>query len=415
MSLRPLILCGFFTTAVFLSALSTAVAQTPATLEVNVVVTHATDNKADVVGLPVIVQAVRPRGPFETTAPRPVFESVAITDESGRARIDDIPASVIEQGLRLQASATFGGLNFMSSPVTASRRASLTVRVHDKGHDPAAIHVQNLRVIVEPWEKYLVFTQYWTLAIDGDLAVDTSLLPGREFERGLPLRLPVKAEGIQAMGPGSNQAVNNVIFWNGVLKPGEPVTLQIRFSIPAKNPTFVYEQAMGYPTRNVELIAPLQTQFKKIQRLDHLELLAPGFTVGSDASALGLRDDMEFLIGTGVSLNTGEEFRFQLRGLPFRPPRGGWIALGLGLLGSIFVLGYGRRERALFAGRTVAGEALEALQRERDGLFDELTAVELEWEKEAIDEVSYETRAWLLRERLALVLKKIDDLQAQAA
>ncbi|MFU8805439.1 MAG: hypothetical protein ACNA8W_16625, partial [Bradymonadaceae bacterium] len=281
-------------------------------LSVTVHVEHATDAETDLAGIPVILQAARARGPFETAPAQAVLESTAVTDPQGRATFDDVPASIIEQGLRLYASANFGGVSFASTPIVPSNRSTLRVRVHDKGHDVSAVHVSNLRVILEPWESYLVFTQYWTIAVDGDLAIDTSMLPGRQFERGLPLRLPVKGEGIHANGPGRNQVVNNVVFWNGVLKPGRPVTLQIRFSIKASHPTFVYEQEMGYETRNVELVAPLQTQFRKIPRLDDLEMTAPGFEVGSDASALGLRQDMEFLIGNGHSVDAGESFRFQL-------------------------------------------------------------------------------------------------------
>jgi hypothetical protein len=338
-----------------------------------------------------------------------------MTDAQGRAQVNDVPASVIEQGLRLQASATFGGVSFTSSPVTPSERAWVEVRVYDKGHDPSKVEVSNLRVIVEPWENYLVFTQYWTLSVTGELAIDTSMIPGPEFERGLPLKLPVKAEGINASGPGRNQIVNNFVFWNGVLKPGEPINLQIRFSMSANNPTFVYAQEMSYPTRNVELIAPLKTQYRKVPRLDHLEMIAPGFNVSSDAAALGLRTDMEFLVGTGYAVQPGESYRFQLRGLPFEQPRGGWIAIGLGLLAGLFVLLYGRKEKLAFQSRSGASEAIDALLKEREALFEQLTSLEQEWQSEGIDDVAYETQTWLLRERLALVLKKIDGLSAQAA
>ncbi|MFU8806623.1 MAG: hypothetical protein ACNA8W_22635, partial [Bradymonadaceae bacterium] len=105
----------------------------------------------------------------------------------------------------------------------------------------------------------------------------------------------------------------------------------------------------------------------------------------------------------------------QLRGLPFQKPRGGWIALGLGFLGGFFVVGYARREEKELTSTPGTAKSLRALETEREALFNELTALEKEWEAENIDEIAYETQTWLLRERLALVLKKIDDLRAKAA
>ncbi|MBA2661912.1 MAG: hypothetical protein H0U74_06425 [Bradymonadaceae bacterium] len=384
------------------------------TIAVNVRVGHGGQGDASLANLPVLLQAARARGPFETSAPKPEFELTAVTGQDGVARFDAVPESIINRGLRVHALVNYAGISFASAPVTPSRSTAVDVKVYDKGHDPSGITVSTLRMIVEPWEDYLVFTQFWTLSVQGDHALDVSLLADPKFERGLPIALPTKAKGIHVSGAGQSDIVNSIVYWKGVLVPNQPVTVQVRYSMSAKSTEFVFEQVMDYPTQNVEIIAPLQTQYKKVPRLDRLEMFAPGFTVGAGAGLAGLRSDMEFLTASGKSVAAGQKFTFALHGLPFEQPIGPWLALAMGAAGAMFVFGYGRREHKRLRTSEAAGVALDALTQERDLLFDQLADLERQRLAEEIAPANYESDSWLLRERIALLLKKIQDVEAAA-
>ncbi len=384
-------------------------------LRVQIQVQHGSDSTSSLSNLPVLLQAARPRGPFEPTAPAPEMELTAITNSEGVAVFDNVPESLITRGLRIHAIVHYEGISFASTPITPSASAKINLKVYEKGHDPSGITVTNLRTIVEPWEDYMIFTQFWTLSVNGPNAIDVSLLSDPKFERGLPLKLPTKAQGIHVSGAGEASVVNSIVFWQGVLVPQQAVTFQVRFSMSVHSSEFVYEQTMDYPTDNIEVIAPLQTQYAKVPRLDNLEIVAPGFEVSAGAGLGGLRSDMEFLTAVGKKAQPGESFKFALRGLPFDPPIGPWIALILGVLAGAFVFIYARREYVLMHGPTATRDALEALAEQRDILFDELTTLEAAYRAGDLDDSHYETRSWLLRERLALILKKTQDLEDVAA
>lgn len=384
-------------------------------LRVQVIVQHGSDSTSSLSNLPVLLQAARPRGPFEPTAPAPEMELTAITNSEGVAVFENVPESLITRGLRIHAIVHYEGISFASTPITPSASAKIDLKVYEKGHDPSGITVTNLRTIVEPWEDYMIFTQFWTLSVNGANAIDVSLLSDPKFERGLPLKLPTKAQGIHVSGAGEASVVNSIVFWQGVLVPHQAVTFQVRFSMSVHSPEFVYEQTMDYPSENIEIIAPLQTQYEKIPRLDNLEMVAPGFEVSAGSGLGGLRSDMEFLTAVGKKVQPGESFKFALRGLPFEQPIGPWIALFLGIFAAIFVFIYARREYVLMHGPTATRDALAALAEQRDALFTDLTNLETAYRAGDVDESNYETSSWLLRERIALILKKIQDLEVAAA
>lgn len=395
-----------------------ATAPTPAqqkSLRVQVGVQHGSNSTASLANLPVLLQAARARGPFEPTAPAPEMELTAITNENGVAIFENVPESLITRGLRIHAIVHYGGISFVSNPITPSASSVIDLKVYEKGHDPSGIAISNLRTIVEPWEDYMIFTQFWTLTVNGPNAIDVSLLSDPKFERGLPLALPTKAQGIHVSGAGEANVINSIVFWQGVLVPGQAVTLQVRFSMSVKSSEFVYEQTMDYPANNIEVIAPLQTQYAKVPRLDGLEMVAPGFDVSAGAGLGGLRSDMEFLTATGKKVEAGQSYKFALRGLPFGQPPGPWIALALGLAAAIFVFIYARHEHKRMQSPAAIREAIVALAEEKDLLMDELTLLETAYRDGDLEEESYEISSLHLRERIALILKKIHDLEAAVA
>lgn len=378
------------------------------TLEVSV--EHGGDS-SKVADAPVFLRAARPRGPFEPTAPKPKFEWEAFTNAAGVATFDRIPKSLMTSGLKVHAVTTYGGIAFESAASTPAPNTTLNIEVFEKGLDTSVVEIANLRNVIEVWEGYLVFTQYYTLTNTGETALDVKLLPDEEYEKGLPLVLPVKAKGINVTGPGESLVVNSTVFWKGVLKPGARVNLQARFSMTATGTEFAFEQEMGYPTQNVEVVVPIQTQFKKLPRLDAVELRPPGFEETERGPGIfGMRDDIDFIGARGLSLEPGQSFSFQLRGLPFKEPITPWVFLVLGIVTGLGLLLLARRESKRV--KTAAGqqEIKEALQGEREALLDDLVDLERDLDEGLITEREYQLGTMALRERLALVLKKIADV-----
>ena len=221
---------------------------------------------ATLAGQPVILRAVRPRGPFETGPVQPAEEWVAETDTRGVAHFR-VPAAgpLASGGLRLQAVTVWNGAPLQSPAVLPAEGVQLPIRLMAFGHDPNTVRLGSLRLVVEPWEDYLVMSQQVELTVEGDQMLDTTNLPGKRFEKGLPIRLPVKAQGIQVMGPGEHKVVNSTVYWSGVLRPNQPVSLQLRYSMSVTSPRFTYEQLVDYPVAGqVQIIVPLETRYRKV-------------------------------------------------------------------------------------------------------------------------------------------------------
>lgn len=387
--------------------------QAEATWTITVQLQHAEDSDADLSGLPVFLHALRSRGPFESGTPEPTRTWSSVTNNQGLASFS-IEESVGLSGLRLQAHTTFGGVSFQSPPTRPADGLQIETKLYDLGHDISGLRVLQKRVVVEPWEEYLIISQFWTLMLPGDRAVDLGLSPDPNLQRGLPIRLPLEAEGIHFSGPGDHEIINNFVYWKGVLQPNAPISFQIRFSQPVRTSETTFRQTMAYPVDEVQVIAPIQTQYQKIPRLEDLTLVAPGFHVSSDAGQLGLRSDMDFLVATGRSLNAGEEYAFRIEGLPFKRPTGGWIALIGGLLGALIIFVFGRKEFQSLKAERTREKLLKALKSQHQALLDELHSLHEELGRDDLDDVllgELEEEEALLRERLALILRRIRDLE----
>lgn len=379
---------------------------------VTIRLTHAHDD-VDLGGSPVILEAVRPPGPLQPDSFEQVVDSwEATADDDGLARFDDLPDRLGDQNLSLRASTTFGGISFESDFFEPRSRSEVDLQVFDQTHDFPGIRVTDKRVLVSPYEEYMIVDQFWTIELEGDHAYDISASPA--FERGVPLRLPYTAEGISTQGPGDHEIVENFVYFDGVLKPGEPITLQIRFSKSVRTSEFTFEQEVDYPVDDLSILASVDTDFEKVPRLDDLVLRAPNFDVGDDPTAAGLppHTSRDFLVATDRSLEADESYTFRLEGLPFSRPTGAWIALIGGILAALFVVAYGRREQLQMRQAANDDQALEALEQRREELLDELAAVErhLASTDDEDEQLDLEEERMMLRQRLALIMRKIDDI-----
>ena len=380
-------------------------------MEVVVSVTRGGAAATPVSSAPVILRAARPKGPFEPSDPKPEHEWTGVSDANGQVVFRDVPADLASRGLRLHAVTLHEDVAHKSDAAVPTPGMKLKLPIFEKTGDISLLEYQAVRLIVEPSEDYLVFSLTVSLVVRSDKALDTSMLSGERFAKGLPIELPLKAQGIHSFGPGTHATVNSTVYWQGVIRPAEPVNLQLRYSIPVRDSRFVYEQRLDYPAKQVDIVVPLQTQFRKIPRLNALSLAVLDFDVQARSDVPGIRQDVETLYAVAKRpLKAQDSIKMQLVGLPFKRSSGPWAALGLAALGILGVAALARAEAARAARAQDPSHRLEKLTRERDALFEELEQLELELDKGLITARDYEIEGMAMRERLALILRKLEDL-----
>lgn len=364
-----------------------------------------------IAGAGVELKASRPRGPFEPREPKPAQTWTSQADRQGRATFEMLPNAVSQRGLQVYATTRENGLEFKSARKTPGDGIELTIEVYPQADDTSSVRIKRLRTVVEPWEDFLVVTQFWQLTADGNMAIDTSSLSGEDYEKGLPLQLPLDAQGIHAFGPGETETVESTVHWRGVLRPGETVSLRTRYSMSASSSTFVYRQSVDYPAKEVQVVLPLVSDHDKVGRLSEASMAAKGFDeVEATRDVPGFRRDKDYLFAHGKSLSAGDTYAVKLTGIPLERPVGPWVAVGLGILGILLILAFAGRESVQLDDEETQSIAIETLQQEREELLDELADLEEAWEDGDISEVTYETESLRLRERLSLVMRKLDKL-----
>lgn len=334
------------------------------------------------------------------------------TDSEGLAQFDGLAGDLLEERLGLFAEVKSSGITFRSRQKLASEGVELRISTFPTTENLDDVFVERLRTVIEPWEDYAVVVQYWDLTVKGDRAIDTRRLEGEDFKHGLPLELPTDAKGIHLNGPGESKIIDSTAHWKGVLRPNRSTQLRLRFSMSANSPELTYRQKVDYPVQETEFVVPLQTKYDKVPRLDNATLAAPGFErVEATTEVPDFRTDNEYLYASGKSLDAGETFVAHVTGLPFERPAAPWITLGLGLFGMGLIVAFARRETARFESDEATGDAIQALEEEREQLLEELAELQRAYEEDAVTEITYETESLHLRERLSLIMKKLRELR----
>lgn len=393
-----------------------AEAEAPAPVETFSVSVKLT-SEGDVAEQAVLLFAARPKGPFEPTDPKPAHEWTAITDAQGVAVFDQIPRTVMTSGLRLHATTFQNGHVFKSGQLTPAPGLQLNIGIYQQGHSLEGVVIKDVQIIAHVWENHIFFQHFYRLSTEGDRLIDTAQLPGRQLDNGLPLRLPVKASGIQVDAPGETRVVNSTVYWKGVLKPGDTVPVSVAFSIPADHTTFTYEQEFDYPVRQARIMVPLEPSSPqvKIPYFDTVSLAAPGFKVEAAEGGLSGQNQGKFLVADDASFEPGQALSFQLTGLPFDELTAAWIALLLGLAGMLVALAYSRREQQHIDKSRTSAAVADMLRAEREELLDELALLEQDYEDGEVGDLEYERESLLLRGRIALVMRKIAEIEAAIA
>lgn len=380
----------------------------PFTLKVAVQKVGADGKKAPVPGASVLVDAIAGQMKITSYTATSDANGVATFELNGVSGANYVPKVVHE------------GINFTGASVSPTQDVhEVAIDLFDKSFDDKNLLVTDMMTTVDLWEDYLVFTQMWTFVNAAPVAFDPTGA-GERYAEGLPIVLPKMAQGINAMvirGQGvteEGRVVENRVLVNAPVPPmaegQDPLRVQLRYSIPMNASTMEYRQELEYKIEGMRVVVPLQTRYKRHPRLN-LELTAPGFPeVGKGNRMPGMRADLDFVVARDGHAEPGGELYFTISGLPIPEPTKRNIALGLGLLvllGGGLLLGRERKGDSL-KGKGASKALMRALTEEREDLFDALRDLEDRYEDGELSDRLYDIEAARLRERLALVLRRLD-------
>ncbi len=342
-----------------------------------------------------------------------VTKKSAVTGADGVARFEELQSIA---GVTYVPTATYEGATFSAvgivPPSDGSRQKS-ALSVYGLSTDDSKVRVSQLITAAELWEDQFLITQTWTFVNRDTVAFDPMTAGGEKYNDGLQIRAPSAAKGIHATvirGRGDvtqARVAEDKIWVRAPVPPDakgqEPLRVRLQFSLDHITDTLSLEQPILYPVEYSEVIAPLGTRFTKVPTLD-LTLTATGHQVEKSK----LRNGDMGLVASGGKFDEGGALTFELVGFPvFKSPLND-IAAVLVLL--VFIGGivmYRREVVTRRGGRTEAQLRTQALAGERELLFESLRDLELRYDQGGVSDRAYDIEAASLRERLALVLRRL--------
>jgi hypothetical protein len=315
------------------------------------------------------------------------------------------------------------GLNTVGATIVPDGpKKTVSIDVYGKTGDDSGILVTGLRTIVELSEGTLRFTQMWSIVNTSPLTFDPAASADEKYEDGFPIRLPKLAKGahVRIMKGKSVVGEGEVAEDRALVKSAvppmtdgqEPLNVNIIFAIDLIDSTLEYVQPVEYKVEGMQVIVPTQTRFKRMPTLD-LRLSAPGFAeVGDNKNLDDLRRDTDFLVARGGQADAGGALKFSIEGYPVDDPAERKIALGL-VFFSFFAgfLIYFRLRKSPVVNRE---SLINALSKEKEDLFDDLHELEERYESGEVSNRLRDIEAAKIRERLALVMRRLDQ-ENQAA
>jgi hypothetical protein len=210
----------------------------------------------------------------------------------------------------------------------------------------------------------------------------------RPVQTGGPLvfELPAAAVGLGMMegsSPSATAAGRKVIV-NGPFAPGI-TAVQFGYSIPLGPDTIAIEEKLPLALPQLSLV---------VQKIGALQLTSAQVAQRREMAA----DGGTYIVAQGGAIPAGGTLALSLSGLPSRPSWPRNLAVGL----AVFVLAAGAYAASRRSSRPVP-PARQGLQGRRDKLFAELTALEAQRRKGAIDADAYSAR----RESLVTALEDL--------
>jgi len=331
-------------------------------------------------------------------------------------------------GARFVPAVIHDGVRFAGRQIAPSSGSKLEtdINIYDKTYTDEGLVVTDLLTTIDVVEGFLIYMEIWTLANTQPRVFDLSKATDPKYADGMVIELPIKAEGIEAIVTRSQNTIaeakvvdNKVMVTEPILPAMEgedPIRVQIRYSMKLDSATVTFRQPLAYNVDNMRVIATMTTPYKRTPRMD-LKMTAPGFTaVGPTRPSQGMRDGTEFMMAEGGKAKAGGALEFTISGFPVKDPPWRWLALfgGLGAVIAGFALSRGDAQKKRNPA-TVAALKRQALEEEREKLFDALRDLDDRYFTGEVTDRAYDLEVASLRERLSLVLRRLDAKPAREA
>jgi hypothetical protein len=209
----------------------------------------------------------------------------------------------------------------------------------------------------------------------------------------LVLDLPEGAEHAALMQGSSPQAVvaGKRVTVTGPFAPG-PTLVQFAYTFPFRRSEMTFEQRLPVSMRQLQVL---------IQKVGEMHVTSEQFAQHRDVTAGG----QAYMMAQGPALKAGDPMRLSFTGLPAPATWPRTVALGLALL----ILAAGAWLAARPARHTNGAARATQLQAERDRLFRQLTNLEQQQLKGAVDPDRYAERRRELVGALERVYTEIDE------
>lgn len=382
----------------------------PFPLDVSVAKTE-NGKKTPVVGATVLLEA--------RAGEMVVTKKSATTGPDGVAKFATLQSIA---GVTYVPTVTHEGASFSTTgvvPPADGGKQTREIVVYGLSTDDSKVRVSQLITAAELWEDQFLITQTWTFVNRDAVAFDPTKAGGEKYNDGLLIRVPPMAKGIHATvirGRGDvaqARVVEDKVWVRAPVPPAgdgqEPLRVRLQYSIDHEGDTLELEAPILYEVEYSEVITPLGTRFKKVPTLD-LQMTAPGHKVEQRK----LRSGDPGLVGSGATFKDGDVLRMTIVGFPtFESPFGNFVLV----LVLLILIGGGvifqREVVAKRGGRTEAQLRARALETERESLFEGLRDLEQRYDQGSVSDRAYDIEAASLRERLALVLRRLTNDQAK--
>lgn len=372
-----------------------------------------------------------PAAPVEVSIIRPpheIMDTIELqTDEAGAARFQ-LPVAA---GMQAFFSAQLNGDEvFASSGVDldSAREVEVQIQAAPEASGVSSVFAGRLVTIVELWEDYIMFTQIWTLQTDD---MSTWRPDSDEPEDALRIPLPEDAAGIRVVQPleGARVGDGEILYSNPVRAAGQgdgSPSLVFRYSLRHDNArSFSFAQPLSIDVENASVVVPQTTNHSRHPRLNveiDVPLCEDGNPAGkmcfeevsNDASGVQMLQGVAVRVARGGRAEAGDELYVRTEGWPRAGVPTRWFGLGGAAVGFLLVLVALWRERSRrHSLRQDDEESLLLTQRRR--LLDEARELEQRLASASILELDYEVERERIIEDLAVVERRLRELQGRDA
>jgi hypothetical protein len=327
----------------------------------------------------------------------------ASTNDIGRAEFKGLAP-----GARVKAAATVAGERIESQEFVVPRTGGIRLILVASGGEPAATApgaptaapsapaapAQPGTVVLGAESRFVFEMGEDGLSVFYVLQIQNAASAPVQPESPLIFDLPADARSATVLEGSSPQAkvAGRRLQIDGPFAPGA-TNVQLAYTMPFKGSELTIEQKLPAQLMHLAVVA---------QKVGDMRLASPQLSDQRDMPAQGNL----YIAGRGGAVAAGDTLRFQFSGMPHHAtwPRTLAIALALTVLG-------GGAWAAWRAGGAPARQSAErqALEANRERLFDELTALEVRHKSEAIDPARYAERRRELVAALERVYVALDD------